>query len=242
MGCNGAEGGVGKLGGLHGMRRYCLEGTANAGLSDTASKSVSNHLSTSGLAAYKGTTRATVRAQIRRAGFQRPEEFETEPQIEAQTQAPSTYQSPAVSWMASSAPFPRPVDAQCAVPLPAFQSSASSQWAAPLPAPLPAFQSPAALQWAAPLPGLQTPVVYWAQGTKRTSEGLIEAPNSRPRIETPNLTPGAVAAGPMAHTAVVQAHGDLGAKLRDLKSFYDEGLMTEGEYTLAKRKALGLPC
>ena len=101
--------------------------------------------------------------------------------------------------------------------------------------------SPAAAQWTSPPPAFETPAISSVQGTKQTSpEGLLEAPNSRLRVNTPALTPGTIG-GATAPASALEANPDLGNELRALKKFYEEGLMTESEYTHARRKALGLP-
>jgi len=82
--------------------------------------------------------------------------------------------------------------------------------------------------------GFETPAISSVQGTKRASpEGLLEAPNSRLRVNTPALTPGAIG-GATAPASAVEASTDLGTELRALKKLFEEGLMTESEYEHAR--------
>ena len=125
------------------------------------------------------------------------------------------------------------------LPAPAYQSPAAAM--SPMVLPAKAFRSPAAAQWTSPPPAFETPAISSVQGTKRTSpEGLLEAPNSRLRVNTPALNPGTMG-GAIAPASALEANPDLGTELRALKKYYEEGLMTESEYTHARRKALGLP-
>ena len=114
VGCFGAKGGVGQLGGLHGMRRYAFEGTANNGESDTAPMGLSNHLSVGGLAAYKGASTGVERARVRRVALQRPEVAAPEAEPHFQAGVPlQAAQSPAQAfWSGGGAsPFQSPAQA-----------------------------------------------------------------------------------------------------------------------------------
>ena len=172
---------------------------------------------------------------IRRAGFQRSEK--PEPELQAR---PATAPLPPTAFFSPAAEMwpepPRMLATAPVLPAPAFQSPAAAMWPTSQ-----AFKSPAAAQWTSPPPAFETPAMSSVQGTKRTSpEGLLEAPNSRLRVNTPALTPGAIG-GATAPASALEANPDLGTELRALKKFYEEGLMTESEYTHARRKALGLP-